>query len=180
MLMSNQRVKLEPAEKLGFPHSFAENRGQKVNRLGARMENYRANRNPRLTGRSWVYFAQRGDDGPIKIGRTRQLADRMAALRSTQPEEMNLIGKLPEVVISEARSHILFRHLRMRGEWFQPAPEILELAAASLSIYGPGYIDDIPECLSAQWAIIQRFASSHCGHIPGHTISAPSVREAGR
>lgn len=39
MLMSNQRVKLEPAEKLGFPHSFAENRGQKVNRLGRRMEN---------------------------------------------------------------------------------------------------------------------------------------------
>jgi hypothetical protein len=37
--MSNQRVKLEPAEKRPFPVSFTENRRRKVNRLGARMEN---------------------------------------------------------------------------------------------------------------------------------------------
>lgn len=119
-----------------------------------------ANRNVRLGGRSWVYFAQRGTLGPVKIGRTRQLSSRITALQSVCPEEVALLGQLPETDIAEARLHAEFRRHRIRGEWFHPAPEILELAAAGKRIYAAGYCHEIPDPLTEDWLLIQRYAGT--------------------
>lgn len=101
----------------------------------------RANRNLALKGRSWVYFAQAGEGGPVKIGQTRQLERRIHALGTASAEPIKLLGKVPETWLSEQRLHNLFAPVRVRGEWFEPHPRLLELAEAGGVIFARGYTD---------------------------------------
>lgn len=164
--LREEGVILEPAEMRGFRDLFAGNRSEPYQELGGmngkRRDGLgpgRANRNVRLGGRSWVYFCQRGEGGPIKIGRTRQLSSRVTALQSVCPEDVILLGQLPETDITERRVHIVFNRHRIRGEWFRPAPEILELAAAGEALYPGGlYSQDIPESREDEWLIVLRYA----------------------
>lgn len=78
-----------------------------------------------------VYFLQEGDDGPVKIGRTSLglLASRVAGMQigNSRPLHVRRVvvgGSALERVIHER----LVEH-RIRGEWFQPHPEVLGLLA---------------------------------------------------
>ena len=73
----------------------------------------------------WTYFAQAGR-GPIKIGETDDVEGRIRALQTANPEELSLLGRIPCELHSEKSLHERFKHLRLRGEWFTPAPELLE------------------------------------------------------
>lgn len=76
---------------------------------------------------SLVYFATRGDPHAgdlVKIGRTVNLAARMKALDTTA------LATMPGGPSEEAELHRRFADHRVRGEWFTPAPPILEFIAA--------------------------------------------------
>lgn len=71
-----------------------------------------------------IYFAQAGDGGPIKIGRTANLPQRLRVLQNACPNGVVLLGVLPE----EDDLHQQFAGSRVRenGEWFEPEIDLLD------------------------------------------------------
>ena len=74
-----------------------------------------------------VYFAQDENGGPVKIGYTSStVRARLRQLSQGIPYPCKLIVLLsmrgPKVL--EQHVHIEFSHLRVKGEWFTPAPEL--------------------------------------------------------
>lgn len=65
-----------------------------------------------------VYFIRFG--GLIKIGWTSDLQQRMASV----PNE-EILGTVPGTMDDEKRCHVAFAHLRVKGEWFRPEPDLL-------------------------------------------------------
>lgn len=83
-----------------------------------------------------VYFVQAGPEGPIKIGYAKRVADRFGELQTANPEPLILLGVLFDGTRAlEARTHLRFAHLRLRGEWFTPADELLDFLAESIEGY---------------------------------------------
>lgn len=78
-----------------------------------------------------VYFIQGESGGPIKIGRAAEPRQRLAALQTSHHEELRLLATEPLNRTGEADLHRRFRHLRLRGEWFKAAPELLEYIGAA-------------------------------------------------
>lgn len=72
----------------------------------------------------FTYFVRAGDGGPIKIGRTTDLRQRLSSLRLACPYGCTCIGVL--VGDHEARLHERFAGLRIHGEWFTAGAELLE------------------------------------------------------
>lgn len=70
-----------------------------------------------------VYYVRRPSDQAIKIGTTWNITTRMAAFRNVTPVELLAVhtGGQP----AEAALHRRFRHLRLDGEWFRDAPELI-------------------------------------------------------
>lgn len=77
-----------------------------------------------------VYFAQLGEAGPIKIGASGDVRARLVQLQTGAPFELRLLGVFPGGEESEGMFHRWFAYLRLRGEWFSPAPELLAVIAA--------------------------------------------------
>lgn len=114
----------------------------------------RANRNQKLQGRSWVYFAQERASGLVKIGQTRQLQRRICVLNSATAGGVDLIGSIPETDVTERAIHNLLSGHRERGEWFRPHDDVIRLAQAGDAIYRQGFRRDIPEDLQDHWMLI--------------------------
>ena len=74
-----------------------------------------------LRNRSWVYFIQAENGGPIKIGHSSVPSMRLDALQTGCPEPLRLRLEVPGTRADEADLHALFRDLRQHGEWFEPA-----------------------------------------------------------
>lgn len=72
-----------------------------------------------------VYFIQEGAGGPVKIGFTRYLASRIAALQTGRKERLALLGTRPGGFAEEQALHRRFAAYRLEGEWFRPVPEVL-------------------------------------------------------
>jgi hypothetical protein len=73
--------------------------------------------------RRFVYFIQRGGDGPIKIGTTsNKLRSRLREVQIGSPDPLYLIGHIRGL---EADVHIRFQRYRISGEWFEPHEDIL-------------------------------------------------------
>lgn len=79
-------------------------------------------------GEGWVYFIQRGADGPIKIGfTTREPEERLAQLQVGSPDQLLLIGYEPAWTISYERElHKRFSEHKLSREWFEPTAPILD------------------------------------------------------
>lgn len=146
-----------PQESPSVPGKHDVDNADVLGASGKRIRVARANRNKQKAGRSWVYFAQAGDNGPIKIGQTRDVHTRIRALRAMHYEEVRLIGVIPETFIPEGRLHIEFDKHRIRGEWFRPDPEILAVAAAGQAVFGAGYVHTIPDELRAEYVTLMPF-----------------------
>jgi len=84
--------------------------------------------------RSGVYFVRAGDGGPIKIGTARNVNARLDTLQIGSSEELTLLALIPGDEKVERKLHREFRHLRIRGEWFEPAPELLARIAELSSV----------------------------------------------
>lgn len=86
-----------------------------------------ADANPQadVTAIQWVYFIQAGPSGPVKIGTTGDLKKRLAGLQTSTAADLVMLGVIPGGREKEAALHTQFQHLRMRGEWFVPDPDLL-------------------------------------------------------
>lgn len=73
---------------------------------------------------TFVYFAQ-NSRGLIKIGKTRDVRRRMAALFTSSGERMNVLGVMSQKVASEESLHSRFAEFRVSGEWFSQDEAIL-------------------------------------------------------
>jgi hypothetical protein len=83
----------------------------------------------------FVYFVQ-ADDGPIKIGYSRNVRARLAALQVNTHLSLRLLGSMPGGEILEAQLHARFSEDRIRGEWFAASTDLLgfirQMAVASV------------------------------------------------
>ncbi len=84
-----------------------------------------------ITEKAVIYFIRVGDVGPIKIGWAKHGArSRLLELQISHYEELKVFATIEcDSVLDETRIHDKFRGLRIRGEWFEPAPELLDYIA---------------------------------------------------
>lgn len=71
-----------------------------------------------------VYFIRMGDDGPVKIGYTKDVPARMNALQTASPYPLVLMRQIPGGAAAEHWLHRLFADLRLQREWFQYDPRM--------------------------------------------------------
>ncbi len=77
-----------------------------------------------------IYFIQSGgNNGPIKIGYTSGMdaERRLSALQVGSPNELSFLGFMEGGLKEELDLHSKFSKDRLRGEWFNPSQELLEL-----------------------------------------------------
>lgn len=77
------------------------------------------------TGR--VYFITDGE--LIKIGYSGAPEARLNDLQTHSGRELEILKTIPGTYEDEKRLHTQFGHLRVRGEWFQSDPELLDFIA---------------------------------------------------
>lgn len=71
-----------------------------------------------------VYFFQGISGGPIKVGVSHYPEQRRKHLR--YPEELVILATIQGTEKLEGELHSRFASVRLFGEWFEPAPELLE------------------------------------------------------
>lgn len=87
---------------------------------------------PDPIGSSLVYFIGCGDGNPfVKIGQTRDLHKRVAALRGANPLEITVLLVMRGSTTEERLLHAAFSEYRERGEWFRNEGELAELLEKS-------------------------------------------------
>jgi hypothetical protein len=80
-----------------------------------------------LSGKTvYVYFMQIGDDGPIKIGFTKNIRHRLSVVQIGNPALVRLIAVTDGGRAKEFELHNRFKKYRLYGEWFEPNQELLE------------------------------------------------------
>lgn len=76
----------------------------------------------------YIYLAETdAPNGAIKIGQTKNLVNRLSSLRNGCPYELwiNAWYWVESPVEEEQRLFERFAHVRIRGEWFGPDPDLL-------------------------------------------------------
>ena len=66
-----------------------------------------------------IYFVQCGKDGPIKIGYTQNLKQRMSAMQVYNPHRLKVVCVFQGGSFVESELHEIFKQYRIRGEWFE-------------------------------------------------------------
>ena len=79
--------------------------------------------------KGWVYVVQMGPGGPVKIGYSKNPYTRINHMRTSWPYEPIVLAVFAGDRDKEREIHHRMRKYRMRGEWFLPAQEVLNLAA---------------------------------------------------
>jgi hypothetical protein len=74
-----------------------------------------------------IYLIQEGLDGPVKIGWTGDgsVRKRLSSLQTAHSKNLTCLATCEGTPKDEKRLHRRFRHLRIRGEWFNPTTELL-------------------------------------------------------
>jgi hypothetical protein len=72
-----------------------------------------------------VYFIG-PDHGPVKIGLTTNVSQRLDHLQTGSPYELKVLAVVPAGRSLERAYHDSFDRHRLRGEWFERAPDILD------------------------------------------------------
>lgn len=73
-----------------------------------------------------VYFIRHDEDGLIKIGTSKNLAQRLVQLRAEYRAELTVLGVCDGDIYLERELHKQFiSHWRF-GEWFKPSEELME------------------------------------------------------
>lgn len=75
---------------------------------------------------SKVYFIQGENGGPIKIGYTDKIANRLKQMQTGNPDNLVLLHLTSGGKIMEEQLHNQFSEYHYRGEWYYPAKEILD------------------------------------------------------
>lgn len=89
----------------------------------------------------FVYFMKPvGMDGPIKIGCTIDIGERLNQLARWSPFPLELVAHVEGGPRLERKLHSYFREHHSHKEWFSPSPMLLALIA---HINGGGAIEDL-------------------------------------
>ena len=73
-----------------------------------------------------VYFLrERRKNGFIKIGSTKDLPERTRSLQQGNPHELKIIATIPGCSNVEETIRKNLEAFKFRGEWFEPADEVL-------------------------------------------------------
>lgn len=108
---------LAEARAEGFAEGRAQGRAEAIAEYGPQ---------PR---KRWIYFIQRGQDGPIKIGIAKDVGKRLSDLQVGCPEKLRVLAQFQTSSIrAEYYMHSEFAHLRLGGEWFRADPELVDFA----------------------------------------------------
>lgn len=84
-----------------------------------------AEQRARIRGKPHVYFIQQGDSGAIKIGCSKNPTQRLQGLQTGHSEPLRLLTCAVGSQAQERALHDRFAHLRVSGEWFRPAEDLL-------------------------------------------------------
>ncbi len=79
-------------------------------------------------GKSFVYFLQVGDKGPIKIGFSTCIEKRIKILQTASTQKLKLLCAVEGDRSIERMFHHRFRKTRILGEWFSPHAVLIYLA----------------------------------------------------
>ena len=78
---------------------------------------------------TYIYIVRRGEDGPVKIGRTKDVVKRLTELQVGSSEKLKLVASFPAPEWVEDRLHSVLTAHRLNGEWFGWCTEIELLAS---------------------------------------------------
>lgn len=118
---------------------------------------------------SCVYFIQCGSTGAIKIGISRNPWRRITKMQSDCPGELSLLATLAGGRDEEEALHTRFAEARIRGEWYSPTAELLDLVGSLPTPARPGKVKtaaNSPTLLAAAVGISIAHASNI---LAGHT-----------
>ena len=73
----------------------------------------------------YIYFIQQGDAGPVKIGHTNNLSQRVCYMQTGNPEKLHLrisVGPMTKLMAARTEKdfHRHFANQSVRGEWYKP------------------------------------------------------------
>lgn len=88
---------------------------------------------PLISHGQCVYFIQAVSGGPIKIGTSSDVEQRLSTLQCASPVKLRIIGLISGGIHHEAALHRRLAVHRLHGEWFADAPEVLAAVAEALS-----------------------------------------------
>jgi len=71
-----------------------------------------------------IYFIQQGEHGPVKIGSTTNVLNRLMVLQIGNPDKLYLRASIKGCVATERELHKRFARLRLSGEWFKAVDEL--------------------------------------------------------
>ncbi len=75
-----------------------------------------------------VYFISDGE--AIKIGFSGSAIVRMGDLQTSHHRPLKIMLTIPGTMDDERKMHQKFKHLRIAGEWFKPAPDLMAFIEA--------------------------------------------------
>lgn len=104
-----------------------------------------------------LYVIQSGDFGPVKIGRSKNVAARLRSLQTGQHERIRLLGVGVGLGHLEGDAHYAFRPIRVQNEWFQWAEPVREFV--KMLNDGVELTDDIFEQLHQMSRPVKRAGS---------------------
>ena len=126
-----------------------------------------------MAGDVTIYFIQSGKDGPVKIGRTRNVQRRMNELQVASFYELHLLHYFKADPFIEDAFHEALAEHRIRGEWFDAAPA-LEILQEII----PLSFDDIRLLIAQRLAAIEE--AFHQKRLADYAEANPPINILGR
>lgn len=99
--------------------------GAKARQTKARQRVRRAEQRLNRRADSYVYFIGVEPEGPVKIGLAKDVRQRLATLQVAVSQPLKVLAVAEGGMARERDYHRRFDAIRMRGEWFERAPELL-------------------------------------------------------
>jgi len=92
------------------------------------------------SSRKLVYFIREMPHGGIKIGTCNSVNKRLLVMQTGNSRELKVVATMKGGFKKEKQLHKHFKYCRIRGEWFSPAPELIDLIdrLARASFYAHG------------------------------------------
>ena len=123
----------------------------------------------------FTYFVQRGEDGPIKIGRAQNIPKRMKELATGCAEPLRLLAFLEGT--HERRLHKKLHAHRMCGEWFAPVLEVRKEVEVAALASAKVKVDPPPEPKPRTWGrppTRRDLVPKRVGPVPSRLYSDPN------
>ena len=119
---------LDPMTNRQVPRSTGTNKRSEAVKIAAKWEaelqgnDFPIKKSSRAMEDQKTYFISQGRTGPIKIGKAANVQSRLKSLQTSSPQPLYLLGVIDSDI--EDILHARFERFQIRGEWYEPAPEL--------------------------------------------------------